>query len=136
MNRYVAAFIVTISLLVAGPAWADGPQGRGPKHGKGPAKAKHEKPKPKTEGGPMRFHGLDLNGDRVITRTEWRGTDVSFRANDWNRDGVLSGIEVRPDGQRPEQFLRKDWTGDMREFDKADTNHDGVLSADEFARWR
>ena len=71
----------------------------------------------------MRFHGLDLNGDRMISRAEWRGNDASFRGNDWNRDGVLSGDEVRPDTRRPEQFFRRDWRGDL-------------LSAEEFARWR
>jgi hypothetical protein len=84
----------------------------------------------------MRFQGLDLNGDRVITHDEWRGSDASFRANDWNRDGVLSGAELLPDARRPDQFFRKEWKGDLREFDRADLNHDGVLSAEEFARWR
>ena len=134
MNRYVAAFMVTASLMISGPAWAHVPQGK--KQGK--KVAKHEKAKDKHEErlSTIRFQGLDLDGNRVITRAEWRGTDASFRANDWNRDGVLSGDEVRPDGRRPEQFFRKEWKGDLREFDKADTNHDGVLSAEEFARWR
>jgi hypothetical protein len=155
MNRYVLAFIVSTSLLITGPAWADGPQGKGAKQGKGIAKQEKHQGKHKakakakrdrndrnddheraTRQGAMRFQGLDLNGDRVITRAEWRGNDVSFRANDWNRDGVLSGDEVRPDARKPEQFFRKDWRGDLREFDRADTNHDGVLSAEEFARWR
>ena len=135
MNRFLVAFMVTASLMVSGPAWADAPQAK--KHAK--KAAKHEKVKHEDEGNrpaTIRFQGLDLDGNRVITRAEWRGTDVSFRSNDWNRDGVLSGDEVRPDGRRPEQFIRKDWKGDLREFDKADTNHDGVLSAEEFARWR
>ena len=49
---------------------------------------------------PMRFRGLDRNNDGKITRDEWRGNDVSFRVHDWNRDGVLSGIEVRPGATR------------------------------------
>ena len=48
----------------------------------------------------MRFRGLDRNNDGRITRNEWRGNDVSFRVHDWNRDGVLSGIEVRPGATR------------------------------------
>jgi hypothetical protein len=134
MNRYVAACMVTASLMISGPAWAHSPQGKShPKKG-----AKHEKAKEKHDDRPstIRFQGLDLDGNRVITRAEWRGNDASFRANDWNRDGMLSGDEVRPDARRPEQFARKDWRGDLREFDKADTNHDGMLSAEEFARWR
>ena len=138
MNRYLAAFIVGASLLTASPVLADGPQGNGVKNGKQkPAhKAKKAHDKELASSATIRFHGLDLDGNRVITRAEWRGTDASFRANDWNRDGMLSGDEVRPDARRPEQFFRKDWRGDLREFDKADTNRDGVLSAEEFARWR
>ena len=49
---------------------------------------------------PMRFFGLDRNHDGRITRDEWRGNDVSFRVHDWNRDGVLSGAEVRPGAKR------------------------------------
>ncbi len=132
--RVVAALIVTAALS-GGTLWADPPNGKGPKH------QKHEKQKQagkhdQADVQTMRFDGLDLNGDRVITRAEWRGNDASFRANDWNRDGVLSGDEVRPSARRPDQFFRKDWRGDLREFDKADLNHDGVLSAEEFARWR
>jgi EF hand domain-containing protein len=138
MNRYLAAFIVGASLLTASPVWADGPQGKGVKNGKQKPAHKVKKahdPEP-ARSATIRFQGLDLDGNRVISRAEWRSTDASFRAHDWNRDGMLSGDEVRPDGRRPEQFFRKDWRGDLREFDKADTNRDGVLSAEEFARWR
>src|SRR6266511_2043579 len=124
MNRSVAALLVSSSLLIGASAGAESPQGKGHKHGKGPARQAKQA---KTEDTGMRFQGLDLNGDRVITRSEWRGSDASFRANDWNRDGVLSGDEVRPHARKPDQFLRGDWRGDLREFDKADTNHDGVL---------
>ena len=43
----------------------------------------------------MRFREMDTNHDGVITRSEWRGSDASFRAHDWNGDNVLSGDEVR-----------------------------------------
>ena len=43
----------------------------------------------------MRFQGMDRNGDGVITRAEWRGSDRSFEVHDWNGDGKLSGDEVR-----------------------------------------
>ena len=36
--------------------------------------------------GQMRFQGMDTNGDGVITRSEWRGNDNSFRNQDWNGD--------------------------------------------------
>jgi hypothetical protein len=77
-----------------------------------------------------------LRGSVLATKSLSITVLASFRANDWNRDGALSGDEVRADGRRPEQFFRQDWRGDLRAFDRADTNRDGVLSADEFARWR
>lgn len=52
-----------------------------------PAEVKKELPK-------IRFHELDLNGDRQITRKEWKGRGSSFRKLDKNKDGLLSGIEV------------------------------------------
>ena len=38
---------------------------------------------------------MDRNRDGVITREEWTGTAQSFRETDWNRDGILSGDEIR-----------------------------------------
>src|SRR6185369_10822624 len=49
----------------------------------------------------MRFRAMDRNRDGVITRREWRGSDASFRAHDWDGDGVLSGPEVRVGAVRP-----------------------------------
>jgi hypothetical protein len=46
----------------------------------------------------LRFRGMDRNGDRRITRSEWRGNDVSFGNHDRNGDGILSGSEVTPGG--------------------------------------
>ena len=43
----------------------------------------------------IRFQAMDANGDGVITRQEWRGNDRSFRNHDRNRDGVISGSEMR-----------------------------------------
>jgi hypothetical protein len=144
MNRSLSALILTGSLVMCGSAWADPPHGKGNKNGKlekkqEKAEDKAEKREDKAErkdGYQYRFTNLDLNHDGRISRSEWHGDDASFRANDWNRDGVLSGDELRADLRRPDQFMRRDWKGDLREFDKADTNHDGVLTAAEFARWR
>ena len=61
----------------------------------------------------MRFQGLDRDNDGVITRAEWRGNDVSFRNQDWNGDGILSGEEVRP-GARRQTNWSQDWNRDGR----------------------
>lgn len=61
----------------------------------------------------MRFQGMDANNDGVITRAEWRGNAQSFRNQDWNGDGVLSGEEVRPGGRRQAR-ANQDWNRDGR----------------------
>jgi len=64
-----------------------------------------------TAQGQMRFQGMDTNRDGVITRSEWRGNDTSFRNQDWNGDGVLSKDEVRP-GARRQASSGQDWNHD------------------------
>jgi hypothetical protein len=61
----------------------------------------------------MRFQGMDTNRDGVITRNEWRGNDNSFRNQDWNGDGILSGDEVRT-GARRQTNWSQDWNRDGR----------------------
>lgn len=61
----------------------------------------------------MRFQGMDSNNDGVITRDEWRGNDRSFRNQDWNGDGMLSGEEVRVGGRRQTNWSQ-DWNHDGR----------------------
>ena len=86
--------------------------------------------------GSGRFNGLDRDGDGVITRSEWRGNDRSFQNHDWNRDGVLSGDEVRSalvsEDARDRQSWEgpTDWTEDR--FSTLDRNRDGRLSASEW----
>ena len=82
-----------------------------------------------------RFRGLDRDGDGVITRSEWRGNDRSFRNHDRNRDGVLSGDEVQsamatvPETEQfPGGFT--DWT-DAR-FDGLDRDRNGSISRGEW----
>jgi hypothetical protein len=84
-----------------------------------------------------RFAGMDRNGDGIITRAEWRGSAQSFAVHDWNRDGVLSGDEVRPGAERPGAGRRGDtrnlgeWT--QERFRTLDVNRDGSISR---AEWR
>jgi Ca2+-binding EF-hand superfamily protein len=84
-----------------------------------------------------RFRGMDSDNDGVITRAEWRGNAQSFRQQDTNGDGVLSGSEVwvrrdatagRIDRNRQEEIAAR--------FDRADRNRDGRLDRDEWAGTR
>jgi hypothetical protein len=101
----------------------------------------------------IRYGEMDRDRDGVITRSEWQGTRQAFEAADWNRDGVLSGDEVRLDardvrpdndaGARRTEFLRLDrnndgllssseWKGPRGEFSDYDVNRDGVLTQREY----
>jgi Ca2+-binding EF-hand superfamily protein len=106
----------------------------------------------------MRFQGMDTNRDGRVTRREWRGNDRSFANHDQNRDGVLSGTELRPGGRNDDDGTWNDddswedvwsdrfeildrndngyistseWTRDQRLFDRLDLNNDNRLSRSE-----
>ena len=86
----------------------------------------------------VRFQGYDANGDGVITRAEWRGSDRSFDVHDWNDDGVLSGNEVRAGSWRPrpefddysDDYVFNDWS--QARFGQLDRNNDGRLTRAEW----
>ena len=88
----------------------------------------------------IRFQEMDRNNDRIITRDEWNGSDQSFDVHDWNRDGKLSGPEVRVGAQRtqaaqpdhnPNRYERNlDWS--RNSFTALDHNRDGKLTANEW----
>jgi len=88
----------------------------------------------------MRFQGMDRNHDGVITRSEWNGNDQSFRNQDWNGDGILSGDEVRTGARR--QTANRDWNRDgvvnqqdaliAQRFRAYDRNGDGRVSPAEW----
>jgi hypothetical protein len=103
---------------------------------------------------------MDGNGDGVIARAEWRGSDQSFRFHDWNGDGRLSGDEVRLGAQPPaslrrgnsqtafsdwtesgfrlldrngdNRVSRSEWRYDLEDFIRVDRNGDGFLTLSEF----
>jgi Ca2+-binding EF-hand superfamily protein len=89
----------------------------------------------------IRFADMDRNNDRIITRAEWTGTELSFKMHDWNGDGILSGDEVRVGVVRPRttdpvfdsqerEYEFDDWT--VRGFTALDHNRDGRISRDEW----
>ena len=86
--------------------------------------------------GSGRFNGLDRDGDGVISRSEWRGNNRSFQNHDWNRDGVLSGDEVRSAIVSEDARDQQSWTGatDWTEdrFSTLDRNRDGRLAESEW----
>ena len=90
----------------------------------------------------IRFQEMDRNGDGTITRAEWRGSARSFEVHDWNRDGKLSGDEVRVGAARTDrtgdpnfessdqEYTFTDWTD--RGFRSLDHNRDGKIARDEW----
>jgi Ca2+-binding EF-hand superfamily protein len=99
----------------------------------------------------MRFQNMDRNGNGVIERSEWNDNRGSFDAQDWNRDGILSGLEVEQGARRPARaggeeqgdrfenldinrngvIERREWNGNLNAFELLDRNNDNVLSRTE-----
>jgi hypothetical protein len=92
-----------------------------------------------------RRHGLDRNGDGIITRAEWRGNDRSFDVQDRNNDGVISardrnhtsgrsGANSRYgdwrslDRDADGRLERWEWPHGDSLFNDIDRNNDGLVS--------
>jgi hypothetical protein len=118
-----------LTMAIAVPVAVDAQRGQG---GRGLGRGQAQ---------PIRFQGMDTNGDGIISRQEWRGNDRSFINNDWNGDGQLSGAEVRPGAQRnanweeadhvPNRYERyNSWT--QSGFNNLDHNRDRRITANEW----
>jgi hypothetical protein len=86
---------------------------------------------------------MDRNGNGVIERSEWVGSDRAFRALDWNNDNVLSGEELnglRGNGTAPTTgntvvvSATQPWTDtgiDVRAGDRLTFDADGTVRLSE-----
>lgn len=88
-----------------------------------------------------RFQEMDRNGDGVITRDEWRGSNRSFDVQDRNGDGQLSGNEIRIGARQNANWEEADHAPNWRErtlsytqsaFNNLDHNRDGRLTTNEW----
>ena len=103
-----------------------------------------------------RFQGLDRNNDGIVSRSEWRGNNVSFDNQDRNNDGVLSREELlEPAGRRAgtggirrsdydfdaldvnnnNRIERREWQARLDQFTRFDTNGDNFLTRAELDRF-
>lgn len=92
---------------------------------------------------PDRIRAMDRNGNGVIERSEWVGSDRAFRALDWNNDNVLSGEELnglRGNGTAPTTgntvvvSATQPWTDtgiDVRAGDRLTFDADGTVRLSE-----
>jgi hypothetical protein len=139
--------MVAVSACLAAPVFAQGT-------GSGTARAQQNAESQAEEA--RRLRAMDTDNDGVITRAEWQGTAQSFRQQDANHDGVLSGQELlpragasgnSPDRSRREQLYarferadrngdgrvaRDEWTGTTAAFKRMDENGDGMVTREEF----
>jgi Ca2+-binding EF-hand superfamily protein len=83
---------------------------------------------------PVRFQEMDRNGDRVIARSEWQGSDDDFDSADreYRFDNWTSAGFTSLDHDRDGRISRDEWHFDRESFRRADHNGDGLLSRAEF----
>jgi hypothetical protein len=122
------------------------------------APAKRPAAEPKAPAASPLLAQLDANHDGKITRSEWKGNDVSFSMLDKNGDGVLTADELAPSvpadpGPSPEavrarqekifrwmdanhdgRVAKAEWRGEAAQFARLDRNHDGVVTLEEYVQ--
>jgi hypothetical protein len=99
---------------------------------------------------------LDTDHDGKVSRSEWKGNDISFSMLDKNGDGVLTADELAPaapavpapspevararqekifrwmDANHDGRVTKAEWRGDAAKFAHLDRNHDGVVTLEEY----
>ncbi len=100
-----------------------------------------DQPQQPSQAEAARIRAMDMDNDGRVTREEWRGSLQSFRVHDWNRDGMLSGDEIRPAGWRnrrsPEADFDPETAGELNDwsteaFATLDHNSDGRIARNEW----
>lgn len=85
----------------------------------------------------QKYRNIDINSDGRVTRNEWRAAfERSFDNHDWNKDGILSGDEVKTWKDSDDEWQSPSrWRGGRRwsKMEKIDQNNDGQISRSE---WR
>jgi hypothetical protein len=146
VTLFTFVFLTSATPGSANQGKAKGHEKHPEKHEQKKEKKQAAKAKASTDESGLKFQGVDRDNDGVITRAEWRGSDMSFANRDWNRDGVLSGDEMKPGAVRPAvrrsaaipstprttPAPRSGPDPDGPVFARLDANHDGVLTRTEW----
>ena len=83
----------------------------------------------------MTYTYMDKNRDGKVTKKEWTSGSTSFKARDFNNDGVLTGDELRVSYKGKKENLSFQETLSMR-FEEIDINNDNILSTWEWPSQR
>ncbi|HKY64273.1 MAG TPA: hypothetical protein VJR29_12735 [bacterium] len=83
----------------------------------------------------MTYSYMDKNRDGKVTMKEWTSSSTSFKARDYNNDGVLTGDELRVTYKGKKENLSFQETLNMR-FEELDVNNDNIISTWEWPSQR